>query len=467
MQNMQIKKFLKYLENMNQIESHFFNMAMAAIFLESLFPEQFNEEDQTVDLVAISKEMDKGIFDALRRCALEFFFSNEYQTDSNKAWNIIDIFLAKKHKTLDHKEIKHLQALRNSYMSIYEVVDIKIDKSITLRDIVDNKATPIIVSEKKATHRLSKWDLIGARIVKLFDTNLLAGGALILTREAADRAKADIGMITEIMMSPSYLPALKKIMVNPELTIKKMWAKEIIGQWFHATIEQARPKTFHNTDGHKIEFYTLEYPIKKQQREVIKILNGLGELHPVDIEGCKHAWIWEWQKNVKDSVGDNPNVLTLETHLDMDDNTSYSIFAELKLSNEKLEIDVNSKERANILQNYIQLYLGECVLDPIVIQHDLISKDSHDSKQTIPELSIEETQEIINTLLNKHYTEWLDSRLPALDNETPSQAVKNPVGRQKVINLIKDMSRKRKQKENNYNFNKLFAELGIEEAELK
>ena len=70
-------------------------------------------------------------------------------------------------------------------------------------------------------------------------------------------------------------------------------------------------------------------------------------------------------------------------------------------------------------------------------------------------------------LLNKHYTEWLDSRLPALDNETPSQAVKNPVGRQKVINLIKDMSRKRKQKENNYNFNKLFAELGIEEAELK
>ena len=70
-------------------------------------------------------------------------------------------------------------------------------------------------------------------------------------------------------------------------------------------------------------------------------------------------------------------------------------------------------------------------------------------------------------LLNKHYTEWLESRLPALDNETPSQAVKNPVGRQKVINLIKDMSRKRKQKENNYNFNKLFAELGIEEAELK
>ena len=464
---MRVKKLLKYLEKLNQMERYFFNMAMASIFVEALFPEQFDEDNQTVDLATIAKEMDKGIFNALYPCALEFFFSNEYETEVNKAWNIIDVFLAKKHKMLEPKEIEYLKALRNSYMSIYEVVDIEKDKCITLRDILDSKAATIIVSEKKATHGLAKWDLMGARIVRLSESNVLAGGALILSREAADKAKAEISMITEIMMSPPSLQKLRVSVPNPELMIKKMWAKEIIGQWFHATMEQSQPKTFYNTDGHKIEFYTLQYAPKKPQKEIIKILNELGELHAYDTEDCKHAWIWVDQKN--DNLDHGPNALTLVTHLtSADDDTSYSIFAELKLRNKKLEIDVNSKERADILKNYIQLYLSEHVLalDPIVTQHDLMSKDSHESKQTVADLSAEETQEIIDEFLNEHYTEWLDSSLPILDNKTPRQAANNPDSRQRVIDLIKDMSRNRGLKGNNYNFSKLFAALGIEESEL-
>lgn len=466
--NMHVKKFLKYLEKLNATEKHFFNMAMSVIFREALFPEQFDVEEDTVDLATIAKEIDEEIFNVLYPCALEFFFSNEYEMDSNKAWNIIDIFVAKKHKTLEHKEIEYLQALRNSYMGVYEVVTIEVDKCITLRDIIDSKAAPIIVREKKATHCLAKWDLIGARIVTLADFNVLAGGALILTREAAEKATAEISMITEIMMSPSSLHRFKKMgVINPELMIKKMWAKEIIGQWFHTTIEKFKPKTFYNTDGHKINPYTLEYTLKKPQKEIIEILNNLGELHPFDIEDCKHAWIWVGKKNNKRGVDKGDNALIVETYLtNVDDARQYSIFAELRLYDKKLEVDINSKERANILRNYIEFYLANQVQDPIAMQHNLRSEESHASESATLELSREETQEIVNTFINEHYAKWLDSCLPALDNKTPRQAANNPVSRRKVIDLIKDMSRDRLLKENNYDFRKLFTALGIEEAEL-
>ena len=73
-------------------------------------------------------------------------------------------------------------------MSIYEIVDVKLDKSITLRNVLEKNSPPIVVKEKRGTHYLCQWDLLGARIVQTPQGVFLAGGLLLLDRDAAKEA---------------------------------------------------------------------------------------------------------------------------------------------------------------------------------------------------------------------------------------------------------------------------------------
>ncbi len=44
-------------------------------------------------------------------------------------------------------------------------------------------------------------------------------------------------------------------------------------------------------------------------------------------------------------------------------------------------------------------------------------------------------------VLARHYSGWLDSKLPALGNRTPREAVRDPDGREAVAGLIAQIER--------------------------
>lgn len=48
-------------------------------------------------------------------------------------------------------------------------------------------------------------------------------------------------------------------------------------------------------------------------------------------------------------------------------------------------------------------------------------------------------QEIYNDLMKKHYGGWLNEKIPALNNQTPMNAVKTEAGRKKVIKLLESI----------------------------
>ncbi|EKE09270.1 MAG: hypothetical protein ACD_16C00200G0003 [uncultured bacterium] len=83
-------------------------------------------------------------------------------------------------------------------------------------------------------------------------------------------------------------------------------------------------------------------------------------------------------------------------------------------------------------------------------------------------LSVEEEERLKEQFFDRHYREWLDSPLPALKGKTPRDAVKTKTSFQHVIDLVKDMgnAEQRAVKQGNqskpYNFDWLFAELGID-----
>jgi hypothetical protein len=48
-------------------------------------------------------------------------------------------------------------------------------------------------------------------------------------------------------------------------------------------------------------------------------------------------------------------------------------------------------------------------------------------------------RDVLKEILAKHYDKWPDERLPAIGNISPREAVKSPLGRLRVNDLLKEL----------------------------
>lgn len=122
---------------------------------------------------------------------------------------------------------------------------------------------------------------------------------------------------------------------------------------------------------------------------------------------------------------------------------------EIHINQNSLTIDVNSKERADAIKRKISYRLGkQAVFSHAVIEslekmmaesHSKQSPDSDLAAQQHNELmALPEVQEHLRKITQQHWKDWLDTTLPALEGQTPRQASKTPLGREKLEALLLD-----------------------------
>ena len=77
-----------------------------------------------------------------------------------------------------------------------------------------------------------------------------------------------------------------------------------------------------------------------------------------------------------------------------------------------------------------------------------------------------EEEQLVLEFKKRHYADWPNHPLPALDGETPRQAIRTAQGRSRVDVLLKDMENleQRSQGEAVYDFSELRRELRLEES---
>ena len=477
---MQFDKIIKLIKHLDGRGEARFHMALSTFFGECLLSDFSPFEEHALDLMTVKEEVGEEVFQHLFMCAVEFFLSNEYPGDS-ESWNAIDFILKKRGPLLPSQDKMYLKGLRESYMSLYEVIDVKLNHSLTLRDLLEENQPPIIIKEKRGTHFLCQWDLLGARVVKTQAGHLLAGGTFLLSRDAAREAKEVIHKISKVMMSKENLRRFQEETKDPVLMVKKMWVKEFAQAWLVEQMQKEQEPTFFNYDGDKLQFYTIEFSLNRSLAEVVKAINKLPELKPHDIEDVTHAWIWPLQtrkdishRRKQKVTQEKEREIFMDTQLAYEDGMSYRLFAELKIKGKKLLIDVNSEQRANIAEDFFQTHLTSLVGKPTRLQHDL--KTSQDGTETSKELrsglSVEAEEKLKEKFFDQHYREWLDSPLPALKGKTPRQAAKTKAGIQHVTDLLKDMVNaelravKQGRKTTPYDFDWLFSELCLERYSL-
>jgi hypothetical protein len=478
LKNTRLGELMRFIGNLSKDDIHYYHIAMASFFGEALFPGEFDMDEHRLDIKEFEKSVGSEIFNNLNPCALEFFFSNEYPVGSKgKMWNVLDVFLKEKGASLPKEDKDYWQGLRDSYMGIYEVTNIVLDESITLRSIIKHDPGEVTVKEKKATHGLAIWDTIGARVVTTPEGNYLSGGALLLSTDTASAVKEQIELISNVMLSKEFLEQLRSETTDPKLAVKKMWVKEIAYGWFQEATQKPSPLQLFNKDHDKLQFCTLEFPIVGPKKDVVKILDNLPELSSFHLENVKDVWVWPVQQESaprKKKGSDSDDAHYFETLIQDHQGKSFSVYAEAKIKRKKLIIDVNSVQRANITEDYFKSHLKNKIGGAVVIKHDLNKLPAHLADKKAPQLDIspEEEAKLIKNFYDDHYARWIDLPLPALDDQSPRQASKSKKGRQKLIPLLKHMENSENKKpkadrqDYRYDFTWMFGELGIRKEEM-
>ena len=176
---------------------------------------------------------------------------------------------------------KYLQALAESHMSFYEVVEVRLEKGMVVRDLLTGDA-PFFVAEKSATRQAAPWDIFAGRVVTDLDKKVLGGGLLLLPR-------ADAGPLIEQIretLNPLDDDERRKGLEAVPLLATSLWLVTTM-----ANINRPLPE-LRNRDGDELLFAearpvgcalkgALHFPeVRRRRRERRRGRSWLGRAHP-------------------------------------------------------------------------------------------------------------------------------------------------------------------------------------------
>lgn len=78
---------------------------------------------------------------------------------------------------------QYVQALADSTLGLYEILEVQRDRGLWLRALLDPEREPFFVHERRATHHLFRWDIVAARVLLLMNQHQFSGSLLPVLRQ--------------------------------------------------------------------------------------------------------------------------------------------------------------------------------------------------------------------------------------------------------------------------------------------
>ena len=411
----------------------------AAVFDAHLAPVcdriDINQEDLVLELE------EHGYGGMLFGVVFEDFISRRLPDDKN----IIDDYLKRRGWRESVPGRRYLQQLRDSVLSLYEVVEVSPGHHCDLRDLVRDGET-FRVHERMGTQNLVKWDRLAARVLNMNDQHIFSGGILPFSREASQSLLR--------VLSESRKQFNKGL---PQSTGKKAAAKmtssgnldELFLQdagpaftsiWLTHTLERLQkplPELV-NRNGEALLFTETRFPFLADQREEIaQRLDAAPEWEHDNPD--EHTWIWL----------PHPDVITNKPKrgmaVDTLQNGQRPISGTLELKPGVLMLTTNSMQRAERGQAVLETLLHGLVgpaLSKLQTPEQLMaenetSQQGDGDRELTDTIDPEIAAEVIHNMLDQHYRQCLDEPIPMLGDKTPRQCAKSKAGREQVIEWLK------------------------------
>ncbi len=337
-----------------------------------------------------------------------------------------ELYLEKYKLRLTDTEKRSIQISCSGVFSFHEVLESHPGKGLRLRDIL--LGTELYVHELSASQSLQAGNIVYAKVIQMDGISLFAGlGALPITPAYK---------IQIIEFRENIEKSIKKTITGAHLSTLEIDLRHLYFDIYDriTTLPEIR-----NTDGDSLVFSTLHYKIASPQPAFEKLKHLAAPMHSEtelleqaefdtdnNLSKIKFPWI-KIQRS-----GPRKNELIL--------------MGEITIDGTELSVYVNSEERAKKIKAEIKKHLGkEAQFRSAQIKS---IDEALEEKEPTPlpgtaqeELPEAEMQEIMDQYLESYWEKWPNEKIPALNNQTPVEAVKSLTGREKVNALLDDMER--------------------------
>ena len=417
------------------------------------------------------EELLGDVADMLGVFIVEDFFTARFGEDGEV--NVVDDYLKRRGWRETAPGRSYLESLRDSTVSLYEVVGIDTGRSMTVRDLIRG-GDAVTVHEKLGSKSAAPWDRLAARVVEV-NGRMYFTGAVLRCRhelsllflsmfdETATEMEEDIPEEArrEIEKSADIRSAVREVMLGGA-----PGAQMFTHVWLFDTLLQAQAPlpALHNTDDEPIVFCRVRFPVVGDEAEVATMLDGI-ECFERDEED-EASWTW--------SVPGSPLHRMVARRRQHEAAEWGSVIGNTSLGHAEINagavtLFVNSRERAERGRDLLASCLGDLVETPLISHQDpeRALEDHAGQSDGEPEFPPGEAVQVIHSYLDDYYRRILDDPHPAMDGKTLRQAARTKKGREKVIDWLKQLEnteyrRAAQQRHKPYDTGWIWRELGIE-----
>jgi hypothetical protein len=355
-------------------------------------------------------------------------------------------YVEDRRRQLSNTELTWLEAQGASWLSVWEVLAVEPGSSITLRDLLT--AEERTVHEVHGSWTLAKRDALLARVVDHGGISVLGGShprplPPVEAAEVVRRVRARLR---------------RKRAVPAERLRDEKVGRYMIARWEQAVedldIARSLPPRLQNTDGEDMLLTIDHFELKPGVRELLaKRLAALEGVDPPAPDDPDQTYVFTRPGNPMHRGWEN------------------TLVGRATLADGKLRLETNSIQRADALRTRIEDACGELVSHRLREHSDPLSgvPTRDNDRGAISEdgdIPPDEVNRLLLDVKAKHYADWADHPLPALDDKTPREAVRTKAGREQVDLLLKDCENHeaRLPEGQRFDFSSLRQELGLEEG---
>lgn len=368
------------------------------------------------------------------------------------------LYLKEKPDNLDAFQRRYVQEMTDQPYSFCQVIDVKPGKSLTLRDLFLNQTHVVI--EKKASLPEMKGNILFTRVVSLDGVSVMVGCMPFVMATHYHSFFIDLRIRLE---KENGGQLSRETLLENDFEMR-----EIFFEIFKTFQKKTLPE-LQNTDGEPFIPVKRIYHLECAPQEAFDALKSLAVGMDAedlladarhDKKGALSSIRFPWLKkgNKKHSGWEN------------------TVMGQIEIHHNRLTVEVNSVNRAEIIEKEIKKRLGEnavykrSAISSIQKMMENGIKGGQAAKAKDGELSQEELMQLpevkakIAEMAKRHWATWADTPVPALGDMTPRQAAKDPIGREKLEGLFlhyEAMSRKQDKNEFSPDIDKLKKILGI------
>ncbi|WP_300667859.1 SEC-C metal-binding domain-containing protein [Desulfoluna sp.] len=362
--------------------------------------------------------------------------------DEAMPFSIGSAFLQRRGKYLNSLQRRYIEAALQEPLTFWQIEEIVSGTQIQVRDLLFDRVC--VITDQSAAESMNPWDIF-------------LGNTMALD-----------GVIALNIAGPFALPAYCKAAITEELEtiidaleeLSDLFAFDyeliefyaaMVSKLFNPVLPEIQ-----NMDGSELIFTTSSYRFDPDLREEI-----LAELTEVD----------QFERD-KDS---GPCTATFLWFAAPDEQSPLAkVFkGQLEVGEKILEAETSSTERDGRLRHMLTELLGDRMihvqtsskpLEKVLGERELSSPEEPSGDFHLDVLPSEVLKQL-EVHVDKMHMNWADQEVPALDGQTPRQAVKTSEGRRKVIDLLNEWENTNARTEdvNSFAFDidKLRRELGV------